>query len=67
MPKKLNAEKLVSVTIRVTQQQARDLDLLATKGRYGSSRPDVIKYFMIRELDRFDEGRRLNSDEGAGT
>lgn len=59
MPKKLNLEKLVPITIRVTKQQAQDIDFLATKGRYGSSRPDVIKYFMQRELDRFEEGRRL--------
>lgn len=63
MPKKLNPEEPVTFLMRVTKQQAKDLDFLISKGRLGSSRPEVVKYFLVRELDRLEQDGRLGSSE----
>jgi len=50
-----------SVLIRLTPEQAADVDSLI--GRYGSTRPEIVKYFLVRELDRFDETKRLQRNK----
>lgn len=52
MPRKLNGEKPIPVSIRLTLKQAALVDKLVEEGLYGSSRPEVLKYFVIRELER---------------
>ena len=50
MPKKLNGEPLVPVTLRITKQQAKDFDLLARQGRIASARTEVMMFLLGHAL-----------------
>ncbi len=57
MPKKRTEEKSFQEPVRITETQARLIDGLI--GMYGSTRGEVMRYFVVSELDRLDERRPI--------
>lgn len=46
--------------VRLTQGQLDDLDRIVKSERYGTSRPEVIRYFLMKGLQEFDLGGKLD-------
>lgn len=59
MPKKRNPSVTLVEAVRITQQQAAYLDALVEKGMFGSTRGDVIRYFLMNGLAQLDERKLL--------
>lgn len=59
MPKKRTEEKSFQEPVRITETQARLIDGLI--GMYGSTRGEVMRYFVVSELDRLDERRPIKA------
>jgi Arc/MetJ-type ribon-helix-helix transcriptional regulator len=49
--------------VRFTKGQLRDLDALVKSERYGTSRGDVIRFFVMQGLAEFDKRGRLSDDK----
>ena len=49
--------------VRFTKGQLRDLDALVKSERYGTSRGDVIRFFVMQGLAEFDKRGRLPDDK----
>lgn len=62
MPKKRTEEKSFQEPVRITETQARLIDGLI--GMYGSTRGEVMRYFIVSELDRLDERRPIARPRG---
>jgi len=52
MPRKRNSSEMEPVSLRVSAQLAELLDRLVARGVLGTSRPEVLKYLLVREVER---------------
>ena len=59
MPRKRKPSATVVEPVRITEQQAAYLDALVDKGMFGSTRGDVIRYFLMSALAQHLDERKL--------
>jgi hypothetical protein len=48
--------------VRFTTGQLRDMDVLVKSERYGTSRGDVIRFFVMQGLAEFDKRGHFSGD-----
>jgi hypothetical protein len=63
MARPRNPEALVPIEVGLSPKAIKYLDILREKDGFGSSRPDIIRSFLWKEINRLIETNRLKEIE----
>jgi Arc/MetJ-type ribon-helix-helix transcriptional regulator len=55
MPRK-SQQPMKPVTVRLTARQHELVARLVRQGGYGNSEPEIIRFFLVKELERLFQG-----------